>query len=42
MQERTDVTEQSAPGGGAATTGDGCRAGGLEGEFSVLFNVTLH
>lgn len=33
MQDRTNVTEQSAPGGSAAATGDGYRARGLEGEF---------
>lgn len=33
MQDRTNVAEQSAPGGSAAATRDGHRAGGLEGEF---------
>lgn len=33
MQDRTDVTEQSAPGGSAAATRDGYRAGGMEGEL---------
>lgn len=40
MQDRTDVTEQSAPGGGAAATWDGYRAGGLEGEF-IWTEITL-
>lgn len=36
MQDRTNVTEQSAPGGSAAAARDGHRAGGLEGEFEYI------